>query len=120
MRQIGFAVFVAHGPRRHPKRSVIERSDQRIDLGPQRRLRRLLGKTPEFAPAGDRPLIVEEHAMGVASLAAAQGNWDDLAAEAPESAPDATPEDPVAPGLQPALAADAPSHGQLENAWEPI
>jgi multidrug efflux pump subunit AcrB len=36
--------------------------------------------------------------------------------KAPESAPDAALEDRVAPGLQPALAADAPSHSQLENA----
>jgi multidrug efflux pump subunit AcrB len=36
--------------------------------------------------------------------------------KAPESDPDVAPEHPVAPGLQPALAADAPSHSQLENA----
>jgi multidrug efflux pump subunit AcrB len=36
--------------------------------------------------------------------------------KAPESAPDEAPEHPVAPGVQPALAADAPSHSQLENA----
>lgn len=35
--------------------------------------------------------------------------------KAPERAPDETPEVPVAPRLQPTLAADAPSHSQLEN-----
>ena len=36
--------------------------------------------------------------------------------KAPKSASDAALEDRVAPGLQPALAADAPSHSELENA----
>jgi len=59
--------------------SVIQRADERIDLGLQFRVGELLRKSPELAPASDRPLIVEKHAKGIAALAAAEGNRDDLA-----------------------------------------
>src|SRR5215471_11215228 len=76
--QVGLAVLIAHRAGRDPKRSVIERADERIDLGLQFRVGELLRKSPELAPAGDRPLVVEEHAMGVATFAAAEGNRYDL------------------------------------------
>src|SRR5215831_15683351 len=76
--QVGLAVLITHRTGRDPKRSVVQCANERIDLGLQLRVGELLGKSPEFAPAGDRPLVVEEHAMGVATLAAAEGNRDDL------------------------------------------
>ena len=69
LRQVGFTVLVSHRPGRDPKRTVIQRADERVDLSPQGRLRELLGKAPELAPAGDRPLVVEEHAMSIAARA---------------------------------------------------
>ena len=80
LRQISFAVLVAHRAGRDPKRTVIQGSDQRVDLGSQRRLRQFLRKAPELAATGDRPLVVEEHAVGVAALAAAEGDGDHLPA----------------------------------------
>ena len=53
-------------------RTVIQGTDQCVDFSPQRRLRQLLRKAPELATAGDRSLIIEEHAVGVAALPAAK------------------------------------------------
>src|SRR5262249_30871366 len=80
LRQIGFAMFVAHCASRDPKRPVVQGSDQRVDFGPQRRLRQFLRKSPKLTATGDRPLVVEEHAVGVAAPAAAERDRDDLAA----------------------------------------
>src|SRR5262249_40387618 len=66
--EVGLAVLVAHRAGRNPKRSVIQRADERIDLGLQFRVGELLRKSPELAPAGDRPLVVEKHAKGIAAL----------------------------------------------------
>src|SRR6516164_11775601 len=76
--QVGLTVLVAHRARRNAKRSVIQRADERIDLSLQFRVGELLRKTPEFAPARNRRLVVEKHAKGVVTLAAAEGNRDDL------------------------------------------
>ena len=48
--QVGAAVLVAHGRRRHPDRPVIERADERVDLGAQARARELLGKPQSSRP----------------------------------------------------------------------
>ena len=61
-------------------RTVVQGTDQRVDFSPQRRLRQFLRKAPELATAGDRPLVVEEHAVGVAALAAAERDRDHLPA----------------------------------------
>src|SRR6476661_2665010 len=80
LRHISFAVLVTHRTGRDSKRPVIERSDQRVDLGSQRRLRQFLRKAPELAATGDRPLVIEEHAVGVAAPAAAERDRDHLTA----------------------------------------
>src|SRR5215471_11460847 len=80
LRQIGFPVFVTHCTGRDPKRPVFERSDQRIDFGSQRWLRQFLWKAPELTATGDRPLVVEKHAVGVAASAAAERDRDHLSA----------------------------------------
>src|SRR6476619_8421188 len=80
LRQIGFAVFVAHRASGNPNGSVIQGTDQRVDFSPQRRLRQLLRKAPELATAGDRSLVIEEHAVGVATLPAPKRNRDYLPA----------------------------------------
>src|SRR4029077_12344548 len=79
-RQVSFAVLVPHCAGRDPKRTVIQGPDQRVDLGSQRRLRQFLRKAPELAATGDWPLVVEEHAVRVAALAAAEGDGDHLPA----------------------------------------
>jgi hypothetical protein len=43
-------------------------------------LRELLRKAPDLTPAGDRRLIIQEHAVRVAALPAAQRDGDYLAA----------------------------------------
>ena len=80
VRQIGFAVLVAHRTGGDPEWPVIQGTDQRVDLGSQRRLRQFLRKAPELAATGDRPLVIEEHAVGVAALAAAERDGDHLPA----------------------------------------
>src|SRR5215475_5093211 len=80
LRQISFAVLVAHRAGRDAKRPIIQGSDKRVDLGSQRRLCQLFGKAPEFTAAGDRPLVVQEHAVGVAAPAATEGYGDHLTA----------------------------------------
>src|SRR5262249_34514398 len=52
--------------------------NQRVNFRLQRRLRELLGKAPEFAPASDGRMVVEKHAMGVAALAALERDRDHL------------------------------------------
>src|SRR5262245_19629691 len=76
--QIGGAVLVAHGRSHHAHRSVVEGADERVDLGPQAGARELLGKSPELATTGNRRMIVEEHAVGIAALAPLKGHRDDL------------------------------------------
>src|ERR1700675_1806370 len=49
VRQISFAVFVAHRAGRNAKRPIIQGSNKRVDLGSQRRLCELLGKAPKLA-----------------------------------------------------------------------
>src|SRR5450631_1394581 len=78
LRQIGLAVFVTHRASGNPNGSVIQGTDQRVDLSPQRRQCQFLGKAPKLATAGDRPLVIEEHAVGVAALPAAKRNRDYL------------------------------------------
>src|SRR6516225_9315560 len=51
-------VLVTHGPGRHPHGPVIQRADQRVDLGAQRRLGQFLWKAPKLASAGDRRIVV--------------------------------------------------------------
>src|SRR5712692_8089657 len=53
------AMLVAHGAGRNPNRAVVEGADQRVDLDGELRLRQLLGKAPQLAPAGDRRMVVE-------------------------------------------------------------
>ena len=80
LRQVGLTVLVSHRAGRHPQRTVIERADERIEFGPQCRLAQLFRKAPELPAAGNRPLIVQEHAVGVAAPATAERHRDDLAA----------------------------------------
>src|SRR6516162_559539 len=76
---IGRLVLVTHGPGGHPYGTVIECADQRVDFGAQSRLRQFLWKAPELASAGDRRIVVQEHTMRIATLAAAEGNRNHLA-----------------------------------------
>jgi hypothetical protein len=76
---IGRLVLVTHGPGGHPHGTIVERADQRIDLGAQRRLRQFLWKAPKLASAGDRGIVVQEHTMRIAALAAAEGHRNHLA-----------------------------------------
>src|SRR6202022_3950414 len=78
LRQIGLAVLVAHRASGNPNGSVIQGTDQRVDFSPPRRLGQFLWKAPELATAGDRPFVIEEHAVGVAALPAAKRNRDHL------------------------------------------
>src|SRR5437764_7547413 len=80
LRQIGFSMLIPHRAGRDSNRTVIQGADQRVDLGPERRLRQFFGKTPELAAPGDRPLVIEKHAVAVPALATAERDWDDLAA----------------------------------------
>jgi hypothetical protein len=76
---IGRLVLVAHGPGRHPHGTVIERADQRVDFGAHRGLRQFLWKAPKLASASDRRIVVQEHAMRIAALAAAERHRNHLA-----------------------------------------
>src|SRR5262245_13728763 len=76
--EIGGLVLVSHRGGRHPDRPVVERSDQLVDLDMQGRAGELLGEAPQLAAAGDRRLVVEEHAMGVSALAATELDRDHL------------------------------------------
>ena len=58
LRQIGFAVFVAHRAGGNPNGAVIQGTDQRVDFSPQRRLRQLLRENPR---ARDRRRSVPRH-----------------------------------------------------------
>src|SRR5713101_4651154 len=78
-RQIRLLVLVAHRPRRHAHRAVVERADERVDLDVERGLGELLREAPELAAARDRRIVVEEHAVRIAALAAAESDRDDLA-----------------------------------------
>src|SRR5262249_34207697 len=51
--QIRSLVFIAHRPGRDAHRSVVERTDERVDLGLEARARKLFGETPKLATTGD-------------------------------------------------------------------
>ena len=74
------AVLVAHGAGRDADRAVVQGADQRVDLDGELRLRQLLGKAPQLAPAGDRRMIVEEHLVDEAAGLALVAHRDDLTA----------------------------------------
>src|SRR5215831_12470742 len=76
---IGRLVLVTHSAGRHPHGAVIERTDESVDFGAQARLRQFLWKAPKLAPAGDRRIVVQEHTMRIAALAAAEGHRNHLA-----------------------------------------
>src|SRR4051794_31327412 len=65
LRQIGLAMLVAHCPGGDAKGPIVQSSDQGIDLSSQRRFCQFFRKAPEFTAAGDRPLVIKEHAVGV-------------------------------------------------------
>lgn len=79
-REVGGSVLVAHGTRRDADRPVVQRADKGIRLRSERWVGELLGKAPQLASAGDRRMVVEKHAVGVAALAASEGDRDDLPA----------------------------------------
>ena len=78
--KIGGFVLVAHGAGRNADRAVIERAHHGIDLRAERGARKLFGKAPQLASAGNGRVVVEKHAMGVAALAALERNRNDLSA----------------------------------------
>src|ERR1700704_2476501 len=78
-RQIGLFVLVAHRPGRDPHRPVIQGADQHVDLRAQAGTGQLLRKAPQLAPARDRRLVVQEHAVGVAAPLAPERDGDHLA-----------------------------------------
>src|ERR1700740_1609727 len=53
-------MLIAHGRRHDPYGAVIERSHQHVDLWLEAWARKLFGKAPELASAGDRALVVQE------------------------------------------------------------
>jgi hypothetical protein len=77
--EIGRLVLVPHGAGGDAHGAVIERAHHHVDLGAETGIGQLLGKAPELASAGDRRVVVQEHAMGVAALAPAERDRDDLA-----------------------------------------
>src|SRR6516164_3227297 len=76
--EIGGFVLVSHGGGGDADRAVVERADHLIDLDVQRRIGQLFRKAPKLAAARDRRLVVEEHAVAVAALAAAEAHRNDL------------------------------------------
>src|ERR1700730_17861383 len=76
--EVGGFVLVSHAGGGDADRAVVEGADHLIDLDVQRRLGELLGKAPELAAARDRRLVIEEHAVAVAALAAAKAHRNDL------------------------------------------
>src|SRR5215475_700541 len=78
--EIRLLVLVSHRADGDRQGSVVQPADQRVDFRLQRRLRELLGKAPELAPAGDGRMVVDKHAMGVAALAALERDRDHLSA----------------------------------------
>src|SRR5215469_16146779 len=75
---VGPLVLISHGRGDDADRPIVERAHQLIDLDVQRRIGQFFRKAPKLAPAGDRRLVVEEHAMAVAALAAAKAHRNDL------------------------------------------
>ena len=73
-------MLVAHRAGGDANRAVVEGADQRVGLGAQLRLRKLLGKAPELAAAGDRRMVIEEHAVRVAAAPPAERDRNNLAA----------------------------------------
>ena len=78
-RRVQRLVLVAHRSRCDPHLAVVERTDKRVDLDVERRIGELLGEAPELAAAVDRRPVVEEHGVGIAPLATAERDRDDLA-----------------------------------------
>src|SRR5215813_7696461 len=76
--EIGSLVLVSHGGGGDADRAVVERADHLIDLDVQRRIGELFRKAPKLAAARDRRLVVKEHAVAVAALAAAEAHRNDL------------------------------------------
>jgi hypothetical protein len=68
--QVRLLVLVAHGADSNPLRSVVQRADQCVYLCLEGRFCELLGKAPQLTATGDGRMVVEEHAVGVAALAA--------------------------------------------------
>jgi len=75
---VGHLVLVTHGRGDDAHRSIVQRSDHLVDLDMQRRVGQFFRKAPKLTPACDRRLVVEEHAMAVAALAAAKAHRNDL------------------------------------------
>src|SRR6202140_4945796 len=73
-------MLVPHGAGGDSNRTIIQGPEERVDLSSQRRLCQFFRKAPELASTGDRTLVVEEHAVRVAALAAAEGDGDHLPA----------------------------------------
>src|SRR5262245_24741686 len=78
-RKIGLFVLVSHRRGRDPHRTIIQGADQHVDLRAQAGIGQLLRKAPQLAPARDRRLVVQEHAVGVAAPLAPERHGDHLA-----------------------------------------
>src|SRR5947209_6730195 len=78
--EVRLPVLVSHGSGRDPHRTIIRRANKCVDLRMKLGTGELLRKPPDFAASGDRRVVVQEHTMGVSTLAAAKGNRDHLTA----------------------------------------
>src|SRR5260221_1698647 len=78
--KVGLFVLVAHRANGNPQWTIVERADESVDFCLESGFSELLGKAPELATARDWGMIVEKHAVGVATLAAFERNGNDLSA----------------------------------------
>src|SRR5215468_5194461 len=75
---IKFAVLVTHSAGCNPDASVIQRADEGVPIDFQTRVRKFLWKAPEFASAGNRRVVVEEHGMDIAAHLTAHSDGNHL------------------------------------------
>src|SRR5262249_19262238 len=78
--EIARLVLVAHGADGDAQRAKVKLTNKRIDLCLQLGFGKLLGKSPKLASPRNRRMIVQEHAVRVTTLAALEGDGNDLSA----------------------------------------
>src|SRR6185312_15861367 len=76
--EICLTMLVTHASGRDAYRTVVECADQRVDLCMQAGTSQFLRKSPKFASAGNRGMIIQEHAVRVSAPATSERYWDNL------------------------------------------
>ncbi len=68
----------AHRARCDADAAIVERADERVDVGGEGGLGKFFREAPKLAAAVDRRAVVQEHGVGVAAFDAVEFDGDDL------------------------------------------